>query len=117
MALPAIPFNDLLFTHTTRDSQSAPKTDVWIIAEAKLPTRFGDFRIVAFGNRLDDKDHVAIIRGDVSGMENIPVRVHSECLTGDVMGSLRCDCRDQLEAALKYLAAREQGIILYLRQE
>ena len=90
---------------------------VHIEAMAELPTRFGDFHIVAFSNTRDDKEHVAIIKGDVIGAENVPVRLHSECLTGDAIGSLRCDCRDQLEAALKYVATQERGAVLYLRQE
>ncbi len=90
---------------------------VRIEAIAELPTRFGDFHIVAFSNTRDDKEHVAIIKGEVLGAENVPVRLHSECLTGDVMGSLRCDCRDQLEAALTMIGKMETGIVLYLRQE
>lgn len=90
---------------------------VRIVAMAELPSRFGDFHIVAFENNRDGKEHVAITRGDVIGAENVPVRLHSECLTGDVVGSLRCDCRDQLEAALKNIGQMEKGIVLYLRQE
>ena len=74
---------------------------VRIEAIAKLPTRFGDFQIVAFSNNQDETEHVAIIKGDIFESADVPVRLHSECLTGDVIGSLRCDCRDQLEAALK----------------
>lgn len=87
------------------------------VAVADLPTRFGDFRIVAFWNNRDEKDHVAIIRGDVVGHENVPMRVHSECLTGDAIGSIRCDCRDQLEAALMRISDFGEGLVLYLRQE
>ena len=90
---------------------------VHIEAIAELPTRFGDFHIVAFSNNHDDKEHVAIIKGDVIGAEDVPVRLHSECLTGDAIGSLRCDCRDQLEAALKKIGSMERGMVLYLRQE
>lgn len=90
---------------------------VRIVAMAELPTRFGDFHIVAFQNNRDGKDHVAITKGDVIGASNVPVRLHSECLTGDAIGSLRCDCRDQLEAALKTIGQMEKGILLYLRQE
>lgn len=93
------------------------KICVHIEAIAELPTRFGDFHIVAFSNKNDNKEHIAIIKGEVLGAENVPVRVHSECLTGDVMGSLRCDCRDQLEAALKKIGEMDTGIVLYLRQE
>lgn len=93
------------------------KVCVRIVAVADLPSRFGDFRIVAFWNNRDAKEHVAIVHGDVVGAKDVPTRMHSECLTGDVVGSLRCDCRDQLEAALRKIGAMERGIVLYLRQE
>jgi GTP cyclohydrolase II len=84
---------------------------------ADLPTRFGQFRIVAFWNNRDSKEHVALVHGDVMGHKEVPTRLHSECLTGDALGSLRCDCRDQLEKALRDLSAGERGLLLYLRQE
>ncbi|HSQ59970.1 MAG TPA: GTP cyclohydrolase II [Acidobacteriota bacterium] len=90
---------------------------VKIVAIAELPTRFGRFQIAAFWNNRDAKEHVAIMRGDVFGAADVPTRVHSECLTGDAIGSLRCDCRDQLETALRAIAAEERGLVLYLRQE
>ena len=90
---------------------------VKIAAIAELPSRFGDFHIVAFYNNKDQKEHVAIVRGDVTNAEDVPVRVHSECLTGDVIGSLRCDCRDQLESALRMIGKMDKGILLYMRQE
>jgi GTP cyclohydrolase II len=90
---------------------------VRIAAIAELPTRFGNFHIVAFYNNRDDKEHVAFVKGDVCGSEDVPVRVHSECLTGDAIGSLRCDCRDQLESALSKIGQLEKGILLYMRQE
>jgi GTP cyclohydrolase II len=90
---------------------------VKIAAIAELPTRFGQFHIVAFYNNKDFKEHVAIVKGDVCDAEDVPVRAHSECLTGDVMGSLRCDCRDQLESSLRMIGQMEKGILLYLRQE
>jgi len=90
---------------------------VKVDAVANLPTRFGDFRIVAFWNNRDAKEHIALVHGDVMGAEDLPTRLHSECLTGDVMGSLRCDCRDQLEVALKKIGAMERGLVLYMRQE
>ena len=88
-----------------------------IVANAQLPTRFGDFRIVAFEGGRDAKEHVAIVRGDLVGATDVPMRLHSECLTGDALGSLRCDCRDQLEAALRRIAPLPTGIVLYMRQE
>lgn len=90
---------------------------VRIAAIADLPSRFGDFQVVAFYNNRDDKEHAAFVHGDICDSENVPVRVHSECLTGDAIGSLRCDCRDQLETALKTIGQMEKGILLYMRQE
>jgi GTP cyclohydrolase II len=84
---------------------------------AELPTRFGRFRIVAFSNNRDGKEHLALVHGEVMGQKDVPTRMHSECLTGDALGSLRCDCRDQLELALRTLASGERGLLLYLRQE
>jgi GTP cyclohydrolase II len=95
----------------------AEESCVKITAIADLPSRFGKFQIVAFQNDFDKKDHAAIIHGDVYEKENVPVRIHSECLTGDALGSLRCDCRDQLEASMKMIGDMEFGVILYLRQE
>ena len=93
------------------------KVCVRVVAMAELPTRFGEFHIVAFENNRDGKEHVAIIKGDVIGAQDVPVRLHSECLTGDALGSLRCDCRDQLEASLTMIGQMERGMVLYLRQE
>ncbi len=90
---------------------------VRIVAVATLPSRFGELRIVAFWNNRDGKEHVAMVHADVVGCENVPTRLHSECLTGDVMGSLRCDCRDQLEVALHRICDADRGLLLYLRQE
>lgn len=90
---------------------------VKIVAVADLPSRFGNFQIVAFYNDSDKKDHVALVHGDVCGKENVPVRLHSECLTGDALGSLRCDCRDQLKTAMKLVGKLDAGVVLYLRQE
>ncbi|AGO60281.1 GTP cyclohydrolase II [Ferroplasma acidarmanus] len=85
-------------------------------AKAKLPTRFGVFNIYVFKNE-DKKDHAVLVHGDIEEEENVPVRIHSECLTGDVFGSMRCDCRDQLITSLKYIGSRERGMLIYLRQE
>src|SRR5438045_5479455 len=90
---------------------------VKIDAVADLPTRFGRFKIVAFWNNRDAKEHIALVHGDVMGERDIPSRLHSECLTGDALGSLRCDCRDQLEVALRKVSAMPRGLVLYLRQE
>ena len=99
------------------EGYGSDKICVHIEAIAELPSRFGDFHIVAFSNNRDGKEHVAIIKGEVFGADDVPVRLHSECLTGDVIGSLRCDCRDQLEAALQKIGEMDKGIVLYLRQE
>ena len=90
---------------------------VKIAAVADLPTKFGTFHIVGFWNDRDGKDHVAIVKGDPFGKEDVPIRMHSECLTGDALGSLRCDCRDQLTSALRFIGKQETGMVLYLRQE
>lgn len=95
----------------------APKICVKVDAVADLPTRFGRFRIVGFWNNRDGKDHVAIVHGDVLGREEVVTRLHSECLTGDALGSLRCDCRDQLRVSLERIAREPCGVVLYLRQE
>ena len=90
---------------------------VRVEAVARLPSRFGSFHIVAFWNNRDGKEHIAMVHGEVMGSEDVPTRLHSECLTGDVMGSLRCDCRDQLEVAMQKIGAMERGLVLYMRQE
>jgi 3,4-dihydroxy 2-butanone 4-phosphate synthase/GTP cyclohydrolase II len=86
-------------------------------ASVRLPTEYGEFIAMAFRERLTGKYHLALVRGDVEGAENVLVRVHSECLTGDVFHSLRCDCGDQLETALARIAAEDRGVLLYMAQE
>jgi 3,4-dihydroxy 2-butanone 4-phosphate synthase/GTP cyclohydrolase II len=83
----------------------------------RLPTAYGDFTAVAFREALSGKHHVALVKGEVEGEENVLVRVHSECLTGDVFHSLRCDCGEQLEQALAQISAEDRGVLLYLAQE
>ena len=99
-----------------RGGRPTPTSNLRICSRAELPTRFGDFEIVAFRHGDDGKEHAALIRGDAT-RPGIPVRIHSECLTGDALGSLRCDCREQLETSLRELGRRPDGILLYLRQE
>jgi GTP cyclohydrolase II len=94
-----------------------PNKKVWIYSQTNLPTKYGRFQVYVFRNSSDDKEHLAIVQGSVDKGENIPVRIHSECLTSEVLGSLKCDCREQLEAALKYISENSKGIVLYLRQE
>lgn len=85
--------------------------------EAKMPTRYGEFRVVAYWSHLDGKEHVAMVKGDVTSEEPVLVRVHSECLTGDVFGSARCDCGDQLAQAMRMIEREGRGVLLYMRQE
>ena len=87
------------------------------IAEVHLPTAHGDFRLICFESLVDEREHVALVRGDIAGKEDILVRMHSECLTGDVFGSMRCDCGEQLQAAMEKIAQEGLGAIVYLRQE
>jgi len=97
-----------------------PET-AWI-ASAEVPTKFGVFRTHVFqttevGDGSCTKEHVALVFGDIEGASNVPVRIHSECITSEVFGSLKCDCKEQLDAALAYVARRGAGAVLYLRQE
>jgi len=91
--------------------------EIELVSRAKLPTRFGIFTIYGFLDHRDGKEHTAMVRGEVRGAEACPVRIHSECHTGDIWFSLRCDCREQLEASLNYVNSQERGVIIYLRQE
>ena len=87
------------------------------VAEASLPTRYGDFLAVAYKSAIDPDEHVALIRGELDGDRPVLVRVHSECLTGDVFHSLRCDCGEQIDLAMKAIADESRGVFLYMRQE
>jgi len=87
------------------------------VTEAKLPTKYGEFTAVAYKSVVDAAEHVALVKGDISNDEPVLVRVHSECLTGDVFGSYRCDCGAQIEMALQSIAKEERGVFLYMRQE
>ncbi len=84
---------------------------------ANMPTDSGTFKIVGFDNLIDGKEHIALVKGDVAGKENVTVRIHSECFTGDILGSLRCDCGSQLKTAMRRIDRLGEGVILYLRQE
>lgn len=84
---------------------------------ARLPTEYGDFRIHSYIDQINDDEHVALVKGEVDGKENVLVRVHSECLTGDVFGSKRCDCGDQLHKALSMIDEAGEGVLVYMRQE
>lgn len=110
---------DLVERDKTHDCQGFGVHQVCVRVEAvaDLPSRFGSFRVVAFWNNRDGKEHIALVHGDIMGADDVPTRLHSECLTGDALASLRCDCRDQLESALSKIGAMERGLLLYLRQE
>ena len=87
------------------------------VAEAKLPTSYGEFSVIAYKSDIDPDEHVALVMGDISSEEPVLVRVHSECLTSDVFGSLRCDCGEQLDMAMRKIADEGRGVLLYMRQE
>lgn len=117
MSIPRETVEALIRENAEHDCSGGTGVCVRIVAVADLPTRFGDFQVVAFDSPHDKKEHAALIRGDVLGKEQVPVRLHSECLTGEAFGSLRCDCREQLEVAISQIAQRDVGVVLYLRQE
>ena len=93
------------------------ETLVELYAEAPLPTKHGLFRTLVFREKGSDKEHVVAVKGDLKGAEGALVRVHSECLTSEILGSLKCDCREQLENALDLVGKSERGAVVYLRQE
>ena len=106
--------------HTPKAQSTTPKTE-WL-ASADVPTRFGVFKTHVFrttepGDGACIKEHVALVFGDIRGASSLPIRIHSECITSEVFGSLKCDCKEQLDAALAEVARRGAGAILYLRQE
>lgn len=110
---------DLKFI-TIKDLQDYRKKHdnlVECIANTKMPTAYGDFRAYGYINKLNGEHHVALVKGDISDGEDILCRVHSECLTGDAFGSLRCDCGEQFAAAMRQIEEEERGILLYMRQE
>ena len=84
---------------------------------ARIPAEYGEFELVYYSNTQDEKEHLAFCMGDLSGGEDILVRMHSECLTGDIFGSLKCDCGEQLDRSMQLIAEEGQGLIVYLRQE
>jgi 3,4-dihydroxy 2-butanone 4-phosphate synthase/GTP cyclohydrolase II len=87
------------------------------VAEAKLPTKYGEFAAIAYKSDIDPDEHLALVMGDIATDEPVLVRVHSECLTGDVFGSLRCDCGEQIGLAMETIAKEGRGVLLYMRQE
>ena len=87
------------------------------LVQTPIPTRHGEFILHYYSNTIDDKEHIALVKGEVANQEDIPVRIHSECFTGDVLGSRRCDCGEQLAMAMQMLSEAPSGILIYLRQE
>ncbi len=111
--------HDLVFV-TIKDLQKYRRlhdTFMERVSDAHLPTKYGEFRIFGYRNAISGNEHIALVMGDVADGEPVLCRVHSECLTGDVFGSCRCDCGEQLDAAMKRIAKEGRGILLYLRQE
>lgn len=108
-------YNDLL----SKDAGKSCTTThcLKLVSVAELPSQHGDFIALAFQHTFDTNEHVALVKGDVIGQREILCRIHSECLTGDAFGSLRCDCREQLEGALQKIERENLGILIYLRQE
>jgi GTP cyclohydrolase II len=104
-----------MFRFLSKRKDELPK--ITLFAEAKLPTPYGEFHVYVFRNDRDNKEHLALTMGDIRGERGILVRVHSECFTGETLGSLRCDCREQLESSMRMIGQAGRGIIIYLRQE
>lgn len=93
------------------------KTQLNNLVRTRIPTAHGEFTLFYYSNSLDNKEHIALVKGDVSNKQETPVRIHSECFTGDVLGSRRCDCGEQLDMALEIINKAGCGILIYLRQE
>ncbi len=87
------------------------------LVQTRIPTQYGEFILYYYTNSLDEKEHVAFVKGEVAGQEDVFVRIHSECFTGDVLGSRRCDCGEQLDLALRLISENGCGVLIYLRQE
>ena len=118
MGIPQPTVDQLLAENERHECARAPEFCVRLVALADLPTRFGEYQVAAFRSCSDGKEHAAFVHGNVFEAERVPVRIHSECLTGDAIGSLRCDCRDQLTESLEMIGGKmDRGIVLYLRQE
>lgn len=110
---------EYLFYHDRGNSGVPQKHEklVECAAVAKLPTKYGEFKAYGYQNILNGEHHVALVKGEIGDGEDVLCRVHSECLTGDVFGSLRCDCGEQLAAAMEQIEKEGRGILLYMRQE
>ncbi|MHA1225905.1 MAG: GTP cyclohydrolase II [Candidatus Hodarchaeales archaeon] len=111
-------FEDFKNCHNERSCDDCPKeTCVMIVAVADFPSKYGKFRIIGFVNNKDREENIALVKGDVFNGEGVLTRVHSACLTGDALGSLRCDCGPQLGKALEMIESEGRGIVLYMQQE
>ena len=93
------------------------KLSIEDLVQTRIPTQHGEFTLHYYSNNRDDKEHIAFVKGNVADQHDVPVRIHSECFTGDVLGSRRCDCGEQLDMALDIINRHGQGVLLYLRQE
>ena len=93
------------------------KPQVENLVQTRIPTKHGEFMLHYYSNTIDDKEHIALVKGAIAGQENVPVRIHSECFTCDVFGSRRCDCSEQLDRAMQLIDKAGGGVLIYLRQE
>ena len=93
------------------------KAQIENLVQTRIPTAHGEFTLHYYSNNIDEKEHIALVKGDVTNKQSIPVRIHSECFTGDVLGSRRCDCGEQLNMALQLIGKAGSGVLIYLRQE
>ena len=111
--------NNLKITSIAELIKYRRKTEVLVerVTEAELPTKYGTFRAIGYVDKITGEHHVALVKGDLSTPEPVLCRVHSECLTGDAFGSMRCDCGEQLQEAMRRIEAKGRGVLLYLRQE
>ena len=94
-----------------------PEPSINVVSAARIPTEHGEFSLKLYSNTLDDKEHLALVAGEPNGKDDVLVRVHSECFTGDVLGSQRCDCGEQLNRAMQMIARVGVGVVVYMRQE
>ncbi len=103
--------------HVKFEKNGDREIDIELFADANIPTRHGNVKVLVFHTNLDSLEHMALLVGDTKCAEPVPVRIHSECFTSEVLGSLKCDCREQFEASWEYIAREGCGVIIYLRQE
>lgn len=113
----AIPSVSTSHITDTGSAVAKPALQVERLTCARIPTAHGEFSLCLYANNLDNKDHLGLVMGELEGQEGVLVRIHSECFTADVLGSLRCDCGPQLDQALRTIANERRGVLIYLRQE